>query len=249
MGKYMKVIAGMATTTSREDAMHEAIESLLPHVDAIAVYVNDGVDNLNAKRMSSLSDKVWFLDGPNHFGDLGDAGKFVMVTDEVRPNEHAYFISVDDDIVYPPTYVPYFASKIDEYMGEKIVGIHGKIIGGKVSSYYRDRNNITWYHHLKQLDHDKRVHLLGTGLMGFRLDIPLAMTIDDLRKQPRNAADIHMAVRAQEEGIGMVCIAHHAHFVSLSLYIDHMKDTIFARHANNDAPHTELVNSIDWNLY
>lgn len=237
------VIAGMATTRDRKEAMWEAIETLHPQVDLLYVYVNDGTHGEGYH----VTSKVAFMDGPRLFGDMGDAGKFAMATTISVTDRNAYFFAVDDDIKYPNDYTSYLISCLNEYEDNRVVGLHGKIVNDKISTYYRDKTNMKWLHHKMVQSDNIPVHILGTGLLAFNLK-RMVLRMEEIMQEPRNAADIHFAIACQRRAVGMVCVAHDAEYIKLSDKIDHAKDTIWGRSRNNDQEHTNLVNSINWQI-
>lgn len=229
-----RITASIATMPGREAALREALESLLPQVDWLYVYLNGFV------RIPS-----WLLTGrdkltvaSNIQGDLGDAGKFAAAVDAA-----GYFITADDDLIYDPGYVQTMIEAIERYDRRAIITLHGKRFTGPLTSYYRDRANQVRFHNQTAQATDEPVDVPGTGVMAWHTDT-IRFTMGDFPQTHRNMADLHAGLKAAKDGIPVICIAHTGREVTLSPHIDHGRDTIFAHHRRDDRLQTEKANEL-----
>eukprot|EP00168_Porphyra_purpurea_P009219 TRINITY_DN2225_c0_g1_i1.p1 TRINITY_DN2225_c0_g1~~TRINITY_DN2225_c0_g1_i1.p1 ORF type:complete len:759 (-),score=234.38 TRINITY_DN2225_c0_g1_i1:1501-3750(-) len=205
------VTASMASTYRREAALHAAVASLLPQVDALNVYLNDydamprflvGVPGLTV---------VWaggFGDGGG-VGDLGDRGKFFWAANLTTD----FHFTVDDDIVYPPDYVATLTAFADAHAQPVAVGAHGiKVIPEKLSppggrhgaGYYGSRE--VWMG-VDEVSDAVGVHILGTGTLAYR--VAAVGPLDAVADFPEpNMADVWFGVLAQRRRLPLVVAPH-----------------------------------------
>lgn len=240
-----RIVAGMATIPGRREATIEAAKSLVDQVDSLFIYVNGDIDPHEYYPELIEHINITFYLAKDFYGDLGDAGKLAPATVEMKMNPSAYFFAVDDDLIYPSDYCLYLVSKMKAWDNEKVVGFHGKRFDPPISSFYRDRHSIQWFHNQQALYRDRQVHCLGTGICAFPLGL-VRIQIHDLFRTPRNAADLHLAALCQEQKIGMIVVSHTENALKLSPHIDHANDTIWAASRNHDEEHTRYVNEREW---
>jgi hypothetical protein len=223
--------------------MLEAIESLLPQVDHIYVYLNG-----NNNPPNNSPDKLTYIKASEYVGDMGDWGKFIA-SNEVKDG---IVCTVDDDLIYGDNYVKTLVDTLLKYDGQYVVGIHGKIVETPITSWYRDKTNVEWFHWNAGLKRDVAVNVLGTGALAFHKSLltPHLSYIDILEDTfIRNAADVTFSVLCQKQSVGMVCMKHDRSIMKLSPHVRHNVDTIYARKRDNDKPHTDLVNTLDWQVF
>jgi hypothetical protein len=258
-GNKLPFIAGMATMEGREEACADAIKSLMYQMDLIFVYCNPRTKyNEIADRLSrAVGDgcPVIFID--SQMGDLTDSGKFAWFFPEVmetvedhglgRDESGCIYFSCDDDLIYPPSYASFLAEGLRRHGG--VVGVHGKVIRTPITSYYRDRSKIIWYHHNQALGQDMSVNCLGTGCLAFR-SASLDLNLVDFPHVLPCMADVHFALVCQRDYVHMKCLAHRAGLLTLSEEVDHMHNSIWANKRSSDADVTARVNSGGfWALY
>lgn len=231
------VTASLASITGREKALREAVDSLLPQVDQINVYLNGHRDlpECLANTGVRVSGTVDLLGYP----DLGDAGKFFGL-DIADPGYH---FSCDDDLIYQPGYVQTMIDAIERYERQAVVTLHGKRINRPLTSFYRDREGQDRFHNQSALHWGEQVDCPGTGVMAWHTDT-IRFTMDDFPQTHRNMADIHAGIACAKAGVAIVCIAHTGKEVALSPHIDHGRDTIWSKHFRDDRLQTEKVNEL-----
>lgn len=189
----MKTItASLASIPSRQKMLQKVVESLLPQVDRLNVYLN----GYKMKPLFLNHAKITTAMSRKH-GDLGDAGKFFW-SGEVE----GYHFVCDDDIVYPADYVSRTIATIDDTGA--VVSYHGvKLLGG---SYYEPGAREV-HHFAKLLDSNSQVHIGGTGVMAYDTS-RVKVSLKDFPTP--NMADVYMGALCQRQGIPIVCPAHAA---------------------------------------
>ena len=108
------ISVNIATQPSRVEQLKKTVESLYNQVDVIRIYCN------NFKEMPDLGlyDKIHYIGG----SDLTDNGKFYPLK---NISQDEYYLTCDDDIIYPPDYVEEMIKLIDFH--ECIITYHGRI--------------------------------------------------------------------------------------------------------------------------
>lgn len=170
----MKIVAGIATFDARSSQLEQAVESLSGQVDEIIVY-----NNSNNK-------------------DLTDNGKFYGL---IMQNEPCYYLSCDDDIIYPPDYSSNMVSAIDRLGG--IVTHHGRLLTGLNKDYYRQH---IAYRCFSSVGSEKRIDVAGTGVSGFRTDQfnPIEV-INDTRQR---MSDLLFSLEASKQNVPIFVLKH-----------------------------------------
>lgn len=198
--KKLKVYAGMATCKGREEAVKDAIDSIKGQVDYLSVY-----DNTKS---------------PN----IGDAGKFSFLRRLI--GEDAIYLSLDDDLIYPPDYVKEIRAwfKYNEKNDNKpfdILTFHGRtLISYPAKDYYSDPCSVR----VRCLGDGKGedVEVGGTGVMAFKCNLFKEMPTFE----KKNAADIAIAGYAKRNGWRIYAAPHKAGWIKHTDKID-LKETIY----------------------
>jgi hypothetical protein len=221
----MSVICGIASIPGREESLERVLDSLISQVDYIFLVLNYG-EHPRPQYLDKYTN-VWWVVCDN---SKGDAMKFAST----RFSGDGYYFSCDDDLIYPPDYVQYMCSKVDQY--KSIVTLHGKrydIV--PVKSFRRDFTaNIHCLHHCYI---DTEVHVGGTGVMAFHTD---TFKVYRSMLPEKNMADVQIALLAKQQGVKIIAVAHEGNYLK---YIDQGNRTIW-RQSKNDAKQTEILNQI-----
>jgi hypothetical protein len=185
----------MASIPERVSSLERAVASLAPQADRICVALN------------GYTEWPEFLDAYTHVhatvmpagANGGDAEKFAGVDDW-----DGYVATCDDDLLYPPNYIPTLKAGIERHGRRTIVGFHGgKTLGFTGAAMAATHKQIRCLGDLARDDVD--VNVLGTGALGFHTaGVPLWR---DVFRHP-NMADVHLACHARYFGIPMVALAH-----------------------------------------
>lgn len=189
-----RVRIGIASMPGREAGLCRVLEILWPQADEIFVYLN-GFEEV-PQTLPSLPNVLYFT-GP----DLGDRGKFFFLE-----GFSGYYITCDDDIEYAPFHVHSIIDGIERYGREAIVGWHGSIFKPDFEEFYNPKSRqVLSFRTLR--GKDTPVHLLGTGVCGFHTST-INLDLEDFLYP--NMADAFLAVKAKEQKVPMVVLAHEA---------------------------------------
>jgi hypothetical protein len=93
--------------------------------------------------------------------DMGDAGKFY----KVQEYDNSYYLSIDDDLIYPSDYVSNIINNLNKYNNDVIISHHGRTLKPDAKSYYNDA--IIKLKCLNLVNNYQEVQFGGTGVMGF----------------------------------------------------------------------------------
>jgi len=227
----------MASIPARRKTLKEAVESLLPQVDRVNVYLNE------------YRDVPSFLNHPKirvarsqKHGNRGDAGKFFW-----SGRGRGYHLTADDDIIYPKGYVTRLVNAIDHYGRRAVLSFHGTVLRPGAKVYYKDR--VTTFRCLDGVDGNHPVHVAGTGVMGYHSDA-LKVTPEDF-KHP-NMADVWMGLLCQKARVPCVVLQHKGGWLK-SHWIP---DTIFRKSADHldgsfmdsSVQQNRAIQSVSWDL-
>jgi glycosyltransferase involved in cell wall biosynthesis len=210
---------------NRIDSLVRSLESIYNQCDEINVCLN----NHNGEIPDILyRDKVnlFFTDNSK-----GDAFKFLMLEES-----NGYFLTIDDDLIYPEGYVDYMVNKCIEHGNKKIITLHGRSFSlFPINSYYKSASER--YACLENVKNDVIVQFGGTGVMCFHTSL-LKVSIDNFLYP--NMADIWIGKFAKQRNIPILCLQHSKGYIG---YI-HQNTTIFNEHSTNDRVQTFVVNRL-----
>ena len=184
----------MATMPERSPYLAEAVKAIRPQVDTLRVYLNnfDGIPDCLTPEEVIFSQEA--------AGDLCAEGKFYWYDREEGKN-HSHYLTIDDDLYYPPDYVERLKEEYDARRGQAVVGLHGYVFDDPITSYVYSRKE--YYGFDKALDTPKPVHILGTNtvLLGHEA---LSLTLDNFPR--RNTSDLQLAVVAQKLRVPLISV-------------------------------------------
>ena len=214
--------ANIASFPTREKCLLTMLESIKGQFDRVNVYWN-GTDP------EFIPDWVHVTTSAID-GDLTDLGKFRFLTH--YGNIAQYYFTLDDDLIYPPTYADDMVAAIDHH--GCIVTHHGRKLLGKNRKYYSGHQ---LFRCLGDNPDDADVDVGGTGVMAFHADYFRPMIWRDVRMK---MADLVFAVAAAENERQIVCLAHSAD------YFGYLKptNTIHESEQHNQQRLTEVANRI-----
>jgi hypothetical protein len=149
---------------------------------------------------------------------------------------NGYYLTIDDDIVYPNDYVDHMIQRCKDYENSKIITLHGRSFDRfPIKSYYSFPSER--YSCFSNVKHDVKVQFGGTGVMCFHTNL-LKLKIDYFEKP--NMADIWIGKYALLNNIEIIVAKHGGNYVQ---YIP-QKTTIYNVESKNDNIQTNIVNSI-----
>jgi len=229
--KNTSVTIGLASIPERISLLERTLESLYPQADMIHVYL-DGYTHIpiwlnRAKIRAYLASR---------HGDFGGPGKFLKTT-----TADGYFLSCDDDLIYPTDYVEKMTKCLDSYPDKTCVGVHGAILRPPISNYFNNRKML---HFFWKLQFDTPVHVLGTGTLCFR---PEHVKIEPFMFEAKEKSDIIVARELMRQKTKRICIARPQGWIK-EQELPHKDSRIFTRNWRNPGAITRLVNSINWTI-
>jgi hypothetical protein len=219
-----KIIVNVASY-NRMESLVKSVGSIIDQCDILNVVLNSYEDVIPE---ILYNEKINLLFSDN---SLGDAMKFYMVD-----KSDGYFLTIDDDLIYPPNYVQYMVDKCKEYGNTKVITLHGRSFDKyPISSYYQ--NPSQRYSFNSFLKKQVPVQFGGTGVMCFHTDL-IKFNIEYFKTA--NMADIWVGKYCIENDIEILCVRHESNYVQ---YI-HQITSIYDQEHSSDTIQTKIVNNI-----
>jgi glycosyltransferase involved in cell wall biosynthesis len=229
--KKDKIICGIATVKGREESLKDTVESIIEQVDKLIVYQNGYKNIFDFLR----NDKIEVISSLDTGIDMGDAGKFYKVNEF----KNCYYLSIDDDLIYPNDYVEAVVKKLKKYNNKIILSFHGRILDKNLNTYYNGHLEV--FRCLDEVKYDKFIHFGGTGVMGFHTSV---VNISfDYFEYP-NMADIWIGLFARENNIPILCSSHNEKWIIHTKKIN-LNETIFRKSKNNDSIQNHIISNFD----
>jgi FkbM family methyltransferase len=194
---YLPTIAVMATLRVRAETASRVVESISPQVDNVCVVLNRiGDENVEEWKSYFKSKNVLFYVRDNQ---MGDAERYIPV----KTDEKAYYLSIDDDLIYPPGYVEKMVKGCEKYNCP--VSLHGKFFPKfPVQSYIRQPDAL-YLQCRNNLDVDTKIQTPGCCVVCWRSD---QIDLSYGQFKVKNRSDIEVGRIAAEKGIPIICLAH-----------------------------------------
>jgi len=210
---------------NRIDSLVKSLESIIDQCDVINVSLNSHDGDIPE---ILYHDKVNLMLSDN---SLGDAMKFYMLD-----KSNGYYLTIDDDLIYPPNYVEYMIAKCKEYGNTRVMTLHGRNFSSfPITSYYRSATER--YGCLNTVKKNVIVQFGGTGVMCFHTDL-FKVGIDYFMAP--NMADVWIGRYCLDNKIEILCLRHESGFIK---YIP-QKTTIYDQESNNDGLQTDVANAV-----
>jgi hypothetical protein len=182
------VFVALASIPSRVSSLQQVVESLLPQVTAMGVYLN-GYDSVP----EFLSHpKIQVVRSQKH-GDVRDNGKFFFL----EKSNADFYATVDDDIFYPDDYIATLVQQQKRLGGTHAVGVHGSIYPKPVRKLLANRHLWHFSHASTSLN---PVDMIGTGTLLFNQRY-WKLRYSEFGKP--GMADVWFAVAAAKRGFGL----------------------------------------------
>ena len=224
IGEQTLVIAGMATMPSRLASFEVAINSVLPQVDHLFLFL----DRFETPYVSG-DPRVTVLTSDT-FGDLRANGK-LMGLNMAGPD--AYYFCLDDDIDYPPDYVSRMLQFLSNNDNRIVAGVHGSTLIPDFKNYLTDRAIL---HRSQALDQASRMHIAGTCTAAFHTEL---LQFDVRRWNTTNMVDLNFALECKRRNIPIVSIPRSKGWVKC--IEEHQPDSIFTSLKKDDTEQTRLA--------
>ena len=200
------IVVGISSIPCREQLLQKTLKSICPQVDKVFAVLN------NYKKLPNWITSMLNVMAVVSDNSLGDAGKFLFTSQCVD----CYFLSIDDDFLFPRNYVSRMVAAVNKYDG--IVSYHGRVYPRPFVDYRHWAAN---YRYSANVFTDVPVDLLGTGCAAFHTK-RLKVDISDFKY--KNMADVFISVLAHEQGIPMWVLAHRRDYLK---YLFPEGDTIW----------------------
>lgn len=203
------IVATCASLATREPLLRRAVESLLPQVDAICVYLN------GYTRVPSFlrHPKVLYAVLSCEAGWRGAEAKFVFWdADQFKASPAPWSagtigLTFDDDLVYPGDYVERMRAALDAHPWS-LVCAHASILGEPFIGWRASRHCI---HFAAGLGADTRVHVPGTATLAFRAgDWPISLRRDVTWS---HCDDIAAGIFARRQGLEVWSVARRPQWI------------------------------------
>lgn len=190
------IYAGICSIPERESQLESVIAGLRPQVDHIHVYL-DRYPNVPSFLKQPDITVLRSQDQEVHHRDNA---KFLPYNGLKERGGDFYYITADDDLVYPPDYVRTLVEKINHYDRKAVIGVHGVVLEEFPKGYFGRR----FIHHFRiaHVAEAKLVNNLGTGTIGFHSSI--FPSLDPKRWPMGGMADIFFSIEARTHGVPMI---------------------------------------------
>ena len=210
---------------NRIDSLVKSLDSIIDQCDIINVLLNSHDGDIPE---ILYHDKVNLILSDN---SLGDAMKFYMLD-----KSNGYYLTIDDDLIYPPNYVEYMIAKCKEYGNTRVMTLHGRNFSSfPITSYYRSATER--YACLNTVKKNVIVQFGGTGVMCFHTDL-FKVGIDYFMAP--NMADVWIGRYCLNNKIEILCLRHESGFIKYTP----QKTTIYDQESKSDKIQTGLVNEL-----
>ncbi len=190
----LPVVACLCSIPERIELLKKTLASLAPQVDELNVYLDRYPEVPEFVKTCHPRIKVFLS---KDYPGLRDNGKFLPFTRLAGP---CYYLTADDDIVYPPDYVQAMVRKVEFYGRKAVIGVHGVLIPGQPEGYFSSFRQV--FSFTNMLERDALVSNLGTGTVAFYSDC--LRGLDYRAFVHPGMADIFFSVFCKRNGIPMV---------------------------------------------
>lgn len=215
----MNVTVNIASTPDREEMLLKTIKSIKPHARKINVCLNGYKHN----PFPSNATKINVVFSDNRYGD---AGKFMFDCE-------GYVLTIDDDLIYPESYVLDMTMNIDRF---GVVTHHGKSFRSyPIESYYDNSETYIRVRCLQENVYFGNIDFAGTGCLGYHTSV----VNPKLKDFPTpNMADIYFSTYCKSKGVKIKAIPHEHGYIQYQF----PKTTIWDDKSKDDEFETNYVN-------
>ena len=224
-------IAGLATVPGRTNALRTVIEGIVPQVDVLHIACNnhDGPHPLDVP--DAYSNVVWHY--PDSFPQ--DGNKFLYLGEG-----DGYRFTLDDDIIYPPTYIQDSIDGLEKYKRKYVISWGGKRFDLQpVHSYYKGAS-----FKCRSLDLQAKDMLIHVPLTGGVVWHTSQITFYPLTWLYPLMSDIWAGLACLEAGFPVMSLAHASDYIKPNDK-EFQATTIWTTEHERDEIQTGLVTR-DW---
>lgn len=191
------VIASLCSIPERAELLRQTLASLAPQVDALHIYL-DRYESIPEFVRNCHSQVSVYLS--RDYPGLRDNGKFLAFTAQA---DDSYYLTADDDILYPPDYVASMIRRIEHYGRQAVIGVHGVLVTEEAEGYFSGYRKVFVFN--RELERDALVNNLGTGTVGFHSSLLRGLNMEHFREP--GMADLYLSVFCKQHNIPMIAIA------------------------------------------
>jgi glycosyltransferase involved in cell wall biosynthesis len=226
------VVFNVCTYPPRLEAFKKMLKSIENQADKINIFLDKY--EVVPDFLIEMGSKVQVYLGAD-FGDLRDNGKFISTN---QLYEDCYYLTVDDDIVYPPDYAHAMIQAVERYERKCAVGVHGVLIQERAEKYFGGYRSV--YTFWKKLEKDLLVNNLGTGTMAIHSDLLRSINLKNFENP--GMLDIYFSIYCKKNRIPMVAIKRPDLWL-MEIRDDSVKasGTLFEEFSNSDHKQSQLV--------
>lgn len=218
----MKRTANLATFPARENYLKLMLQSIENQFNEIRIFAN-GYDEV-----PEWMDKYTVAYGC----DLTDNGKFYFLSTLKKPE---FYFSLDDDIVYPPTYACDMITKIKEH--GTIVTHHGRLLLNQNVSYYRGHKS---FHCMNNNLVEGIIDVAGTGVTAF--DTSYFNPKKIFESKDLKMSDLVFSLEASKQNKKITVLSHECGYLkALPIPIE---QTIFGTEHQREERQIQIANEI-----
>lgn len=185
-GSFLRVLRSLANQTMKCDVINVAMT--YPKVDV-------GVEQFLKDKFKSHTIK---------YGTFCASEKMFTFDEE---HEDSFFLTFDDDIIYPPDYCEKTITVINSFDKKNVIGWHGIHFNNFPVKNYYDRKIYQYFAEVKE---SQQVHVIGTGCCGFYVKTlrDKGFTFKIFDNEFGNYNDMIFAQWNRDNGVEMRVIAH-----------------------------------------
>lgn len=197
------ICAAIASYPERELLLRDAVNSLLPQVDHLFVYLNNYRAVPDYLISSPFARKLHYILDTN--STRRASAKFFWL--DKHPG---YWLICDDDIIYPSDYASVMQEKFHAHGARRLVGAHGTIFSRQFQHYYASRIRDLLF--AEALDRDQPVHMLGTGTLFLHSSMLTSEEVALLQSRATEN-DETLAVISKRRGLEQISVARAAGWI------------------------------------
>jgi hypothetical protein len=188
----MTTVVGMACQPHRADNLLLSAPVLAAQCGALHIHVNGKVPTILRDLETNYDNIVLTASREN----LGDTAKLSGLS-----NCEGYYLTVDDDILYPPDYVATMKRYLDAQSRIGILCVHGSTFDPSTVPGFIGRRKM--YDFGAALDQPQRVLMPGTGTACWHKSV---FKISEADIRTPNMLDVWVACMAAEQGIPVISV-------------------------------------------
>lgn len=194
-------VGAVASFPPRREALKTSLESILPQIDEIVLYLNDYEDVPDFTRHP----KIRVVRSQEAKGDLRDNGKFY----DLPKDDHSYVFTFDDDLIYPLNYTQKMIHNIEMLERSSVVGLHGVVFPEGVRFTKLQQRKVSHFLHAQK---GHFVDLLGTGTTAWHSSC-LKMDLNDFGG--KGVCDLWFAAATAKRGVPLFSVPREADWLKL----------------------------------